>query len=226
MGSVLSIWHKDREEGKDNPNAKLPPMEKLQEAAKHTNINDVIIDTQNSTVYLADPKMTLDVGAIAKGYAVEQIAKVLEEKGVTGYILNVGGNIRTIGTKGDGTPWLVGIENPGLENEEAHIAYLNLQGEALVTSGSYQRYYTVDGVDYHHIIDPRTLMPGTNFRSVSIICKHSGLGDGLSTAVFTMSYEEGYALIESLDGVEAMWVLPNGEKKFSSGFNNYAYEKK
>lgn len=225
MGSVLLIWHRYRTKGEKNPlKAELPPMEKLQEAANHTDINNVIIDTENSTVYLADPEMTLDVGAIAKGYAVEKIAQTLEEKGVTGYILNVGGNVRTIGTRGDNTPWLIGVENPGIENGEAHIAYLNLSGEALVTSGSYQRYYTVDGVDYHHIIDPQTLMPGTNFKSVSILCKDSGLGDALSTAVFTMSYEEGYALIESIDGVEAMWVLPNGEKKFSKGFQNYTYE--
>lgn len=225
MGSVLSIWHRYREEGEAKPlKAELPPMEKLKEASKHTDINDVIIDEENSTVFLADPKMKLDVGAIAKGYAVEQVAKFLEEKGVTGYILNVGGNIRTIGAKGDGEPWLVGIENPGLDIEEAHIAYLHLKGEALVTSGVYQRYYIVDGVEYHHIIDPETLMPGTKYQSVSILCKDSGLGDALSTAIFSMTFEEGYALIESIDGVEAMWVLPTGEKKFSSGFQQYTTE--
>lgn len=225
MGSVLSIWHRYREAGTENPlKAELPPMDKLQAASKHINIDDVIINEEKSTVYLADPQMSLDVGAVAKGYAVEKIALFLEEKGISGYIINVGGNVRTVGSKGDGEPWTVGIENPNLESSEDYIAYLHLQGEAVVTSGVYQRYYTVDGKAYHHIIDPETLMPKENFKSVSILCKDSAVGDALSTAVFTMSFEDGYALIERLDGVEAVWVLNNGEMKYSTGFEKYTFE--
>lgn len=226
MGSVLSIWHRYRTEGMDDPdNASLPPMTILEEAAEHTDIDQMILDESASTVYLADPVMSLDVGAIAKGYAVEQIARYLEEKGITGYILNVGGNIRCVGSRPEGEPWSVAIENPDTENEsEPYIAYLHLQDKSLVTSGSYQRYYTVDGVRYHHIIDPATLMPGTNFRSVSVLCSDSGKADALSTALFSMSYEEGRSLIESLADVEAMWVLPDGEQHYSTGFENYTYD--
>ncbi|MBR4286184.1 MAG: FAD:protein FMN transferase [Clostridia bacterium] len=227
MGSVLKIWHNYRNQGMDDPaNAKLPPMEKLLEAAKHTDINDLIIDEANSTVYLADPQMTLDVGAIAKGYAVEQICLYLEEKGVTDVLLNVGGNIRTIGFAGDeGTPWKAGIEKPDTENEEKpFIEYVELTGEAIVTSGSYQRFYVVNGENYHHIIDPQTLMPGTKYKSVSIITNDSGLGDAFSTALFLMDYEEGMALVEKTENIEAMWVLPNGEQKYSSGFEDYTFE--
>ena len=225
MGSVLKIWHIYRNEGLDDPvNAELPPMEKLIEASKHTDIDDLIIDTENNTVFIQDPDMTLDVGAIAKGYAVEQIAKHLEEKGVTGYILNVGGNVRTIGMA-NGDKWQVGIENPDTENEEKpYIEFLKVAGESIVTSGSYQRFYYVDGKSYHHIIDPNTLMPGTKYRSVSVLTNDSGLGDALSTALFLMSHEDGKKLVESTENVEAMWVMNDGEQLYSGGFEAYTFE--
>lgn len=227
MGSVLSIWHIYRNEGLDDPvNAELPPMEKLKEAAKHTDINNLIIDEENSTVYISDPLMKLDVGAIAKGYAVEKVAQYLIEKGVTGYILNVGGNIRTIGFAGDeSSPWKVGIENPDTENEEKpYIEYLKVAGKSVVTSGSYQRFYVVNGENYHHIIDPETLMPGDKYKSVSVLCDDSGTGDAFSTALFLLSYEEGKKLVEETDGVEAMWVMPDGEQRYSSGFKGYTFD--
>ena len=229
MGSVLKIWHNYRNRGMDDPaNAELPPMEKLTEAANHTDINNLIIDEENSTVYIADPLMTLDVGAIAKGYAVEQICLYLESKGVTDLLLNVGGNIRTIGPAGDETtPWKAGIENPDTENEEKpYIEYVELSGQAIVTSGSYQRFYVVNGENYHHIIDPETLMPGTKYKSVSVITNDSGLGDAFSTALFLMDYEEGMALVEKTENIEAMWVLPDGEQKYSSGFEDYTFDYK
>ena len=224
MGSVLKLWHVYRNEGLDDPGAAtLPPMDKLTAAAQHTDIDKLVLDEQNSTAYLADPQMSLDVGAIAKGYAVEAVARYLEEKGVTGYLLNVGGNIRTVGDAA-GKPWNVGIENPDREDEaKPYIEYLHLEGQSLVTSGSYQRYYVVDGVSYHHIIDPDTLMPGTNFRSVSVLTDDSGLADAFSTALFLMPYEQGKALVESTDGVEAMWVMPDGEQRYSAGFKAYTY---
>ena len=221
MGSVLSIWHDYREAADKNYGfGELPPMEALQKAAKHIDINNLIIDEENCTVYLADPNMTLDVGAIAKGYAVEMIAQMLEQKGITAYVLNVGGNVRTIGKRYDGKNWLAGIEDP-IEYGDGYIAYLGLAGEAIVTSGSYQRYYIANGKEYHHIIDSATLMPATYFVGVSIVCKNSADGDGLSTALFCMPLEEGMELVESLDGVEAMWTLPDGTRYKSSGFSYY-----
>jgi thiamine biosynthesis lipoprotein len=196
-------------------------MDKLQEASAHTNIENLVIDEENSTVTLTDPKMKLDVGAIAKGYAVEMVARTLEEKGITGYVLNVGGNVRTVGTKPDGTPWTAGVENPAEEENADYLAYLALDGRSLVTSGSYQRYYVVDGKRYHHIIDPATLMPSEGFVSVSIVCQNSAEGDALSTALFCMTLEEGLVLIESIPDAEAMWLLPDGTKHESSGFDAY-----
>lgn len=225
MGSVLSIWHEYREAGMYDPaGAELPPMDALRAAAEHTDIEQMILDTENNTVFLADPEMRLDVGAIAKGYAVEMVAQQLTVDGIEGYILNVGGNVRAIGTAESGEPWSVGIENPDTEDTETpYIAYLHLSDAAVVTSGSYQRYYVVDGKSYHHIIDPETLLPGEKYLAVSVLCRDSALGDALSTALFLMDLDEGHALVESTPDVEAMWTLPGGEQKYSSGFEAYTF---
>ena len=221
MGSVLSIWHDYRSDGMDDPAAaELPPMDKLLAAAEHTDLNALVIDEAARTVTITDPKMRLDVGALAKGYAVERVAQSMEASGISGYILNVGGNVRAVGKKPDGSGWTVGLENP-IDTGGDYLAYLSLTKEALVTSGSYQRYYVVDGKRYHHIIHPDTLMPAEGFASVSVITPHSGNGDALSTALFCMSLEEGMALVASLPGVEAHWVLADGTRYASDGWSTY-----
>ncbi|MBE6625856.1 MAG: FAD:protein FMN transferase [Ruminococcaceae bacterium] len=219
MGSVLSLWHDYRSVGMDNPaNASLPPMDKLITASEHTDISMMIIDEENCTVTLTDPDMKLDVGAIAKGYATEMVAQYLEARGVSGYVLNVGGNIRAIGAKPDGSSWAVGIENP---QGEDYLATVEVKDMSVVTSGSYQRYYYVDGKAYHHIIHPETLMPAEGFVSVSVICKNSGFGDAISTALFCMSLEDGLALVESIPEIEAMWMTEDSVKTESSGWSEY-----
>ena len=225
MGSVLSVWHDYRTRGLDDPaSAALPPQDMLLKAAEHTDIDALIIDEEASTVWISDPAMTLDVGAIAKGYAVEMAAQMLEARGITGYVINVGGNVRTVGPKGDGAPWVAGIENPDDNAESPYLAYLALSGETIVTSGSYQRFYIVNGQNYHHIIDAQTLMPAIGYTSVSVVCGNSALADALSTALFCMPQEEGLALIESLDGTEAFWVADDGTQTSSSGFSAYLTE--
>lgn len=221
MGSVLKLWHDYRTVGMSDPAAaSLPPMEKLQEAARHTDIQKMVIDEENSTVTLADPQMRLDVGAIAKGYATEQVAQWLEAQNVSGFLLNVGGNVRAVGNKPDGTPWTVGLEHPD-DDVADYLAYLSLTDQALVTSGSYQRYYVVGGKRYHHIIHPDTLMPAEGLKAVSILCPDSGMADALSTALFCMSVEEGKALIATMEGAEASWMTADGTHVVSDGWNAY-----
>ncbi|MEA5050376.1 MAG: FAD:protein FMN transferase [Oscillospiraceae bacterium] len=226
MGSVLSLWHDAREYGINNPeDAYLPSDEDLAAAAQHTDINDVIIDREAGTVYLADPDMRLDVGAVGKGYAVEQVCETLESEGVTSYVLSVGGNVRAIGPKADGTDWTVGIENPwSTSDTDTYLLTVGIRDMSVVTSGSYQRYYTVNGVQYHHIIDPQTLYPKNEYVSVTVLAHDSGLADALSTALFNSEYEDGLALVRSLDGVEAMWVYADGTRSYSDGFRNYILE--
>jgi thiamine biosynthesis lipoprotein len=229
MGAVLSIWHDYREEGLNDPeNAKLPPMDLLQEAAKHTDISDIVIDEENSTVYLRDPDMRLDVGSTAKGYATEQVALYAESLGVTSLLISVGGNIRAIGeksepdSKGD-TRWNIGIQNPDKESEQTELMHVLVSDMAIVSSGVYERYYVVDGIKYHHIIDPKTLMPSMNYQQVTILTKDSGTGDSLSTAVFILSVEEGKALLKSV-GAEAAWVKADGSIEYTDGFLKYVKE--
>ena len=222
MGSVLSIWHTYRERGIADPAAaELPPMAALRAAAQHTAITDMVVDTAAGTVHLTDDALTLDVGAVAKGYAVERVAQWMTQAGYDGWVLNVGGNVRTVGGKPTGEDWLVGIENPDTESDEPYIAYLEMRDKALVTSGNYQRYYLVDGVRYHHIIDPATLMPSDRYRSVSVLCDDAGVADALSTALFCMDYDDGADLVDSLTDTEAMWVMPDGEQRYSDGFEKY-----
>lgn len=226
LGSVLIIWHDYRTEGIENPeSAKLPSIDKLKAAAEHIDINSVIVDKTNSTVFLSDPDMRLDVGAIAKGYATEQVSRLAKEKGLVSAIISVGGNVRGLGNKADtNEQWSVGIQNPNKESENNVLKLVYLSDKSLVTSGNYERYYTVNGKKYNHIINQETLFPSEYFASVSIICKNSGKADGLSTAVFSMPYEQGKELIDSLPDTEAMWVYNNGEIKYSENFEKLVKE--
>ncbi|MBR5649915.1 FAD:protein FMN transferase [Pseudobutyrivibrio sp.] len=222
MGSLLSIWHEYRQAGIDSPKtAALPSTEELQEAATHTDIEDVVIDEVAGTVFLADAQMSLDVGGIAKGYAVERVVQEGREHGIDHLLLNVGGNISCIGTKGNKGDFNIGIQNPDLESEELYIETVPISnGVCVVSSGDYQRFYEVDGTRYCHIIDPDTLYPATEFKQVSIVTDDSGKADAFSTAVFNMTLNEGQEYISNHPGVEAMWVMQDGSIVYSKGFND------
>ena len=212
MGAVLSLWHDSRSAGIANPEAaSLPDEQKLLEAAEHCNIDDLIIDREKMTVELRDPKMSLDVGAIAKGYTVERLAKWLLEREYFGFVIDIGGNLRVIGTKPDGSGWKTGVKNPFTLVDYVHVFELN--NESAVTSGGYERYYVVDGKRYHHIIDKDTLMPSVHFASVSIVCEDSGLADALSTALFCMDIDAGMKIAYALGVNNVIWVMNDGTVK-------------
>lgn len=225
LGPVLRVWHEYRERALSDPlSAKVPSRKLLEEAAKHTDIEKVIIDEEASTVYLTDPEMSLDVGAVAKGYAVERTARYFEEQGISSLLISVGGNIRAIGGKPGKRgmeAWNIGIKNPDKESPDEELCNVLISGYSVVSSGTYERYYTVDGKKYHHIIDPNTLMPASYFKSITIICPDSGLADALSTAVFNMPVENGKKFIDSIENVEALWVTSTGEIVYSTGFKDF-----
>ena len=203
MGSVLRLWHDARNDGIHDPeNAALPEMERLEEAAQYTDISGLVIDEANSTVYLSNPNLRLDVGAVAKGWSVQRVA----EKLPSGFLISVGGNVCATGPKFEDTPWVIGIQDPA-SDEYLHTLYVN--DFSVVTSGDYQRAYMVDGKMYHHIIDPETLMPAAYWRSVTVVCPDSGLADAMSTALFLLPLEQGMALAEK-SNVQALWVYAAG----------------
>ena len=216
MGSVLQLWHVARNDGINDPvNAYLPKTEKLQQAARYMDFDAVIIDEAASTVYIADPNVRLDVGAVAKGWSVQRVA----EKAPSGLLISVGGNVCATGPKAEnGTPWVVGIQDPN--GGDSYLHTLTVTKGSVVTSGDYQRAYVVDGELYHHIIDPQTLYPSTLWRSVTVICEDSGLADALSTALFLLPLEEGQKLLDQT-GACAMWVDRNADTFYSPGFQDY-----
>lgn len=223
MGSILQLWHHFRTVSTHNKaDAAIPSMEALLEAAQHTSFDDVVLDEEAGTVFFADPKLQLDVGAVAKGYAAGVVMQWLLASDMPNFILNAGGNV-CVGEKPlDGrVNWGVSIQNPdtallvGSENDSLDVLFV--QNTCVVTSGDYQRFFEVDGVRYHHIISPYTLLPASEHRAVTIVCANSALADLLSTAVFILPYEEGLALVEGLEGVEALWVDHNLHIRMTEG---------
>ncbi len=216
LGSLLSIWHEERNAGLDDPeHAKLPEADLLDAAMAHTGIGLLEINEAEGTVRLTDPAASLDVGALAKGYAVQQVCAKMP----SGYMVSVGGNVYATGPKPDGSLWTVGVQDPdGNASEYLHV--VKISSGAVVTSGDYQRYYTVNGQKYHHIIDPETRYPAALWRSVTVICPDSGLADALSTSLFLSDREAGQSLLDRYRAV-ASWVDPEGNVFFSPGYEEY-----
>ncbi len=211
LGAVLNVWHEYREEGillnAQGKDGLVPSQEELDKAKQCVGWEFVEIDEANSTVYLNNSCSSLDVGGIAKGFSVERVARNLEEHGLKAGIVNGGGNIRIIGTKPNGEAWSVGIQNPDKDlNAPSLDSTLHKESMSMVTSGDYQRYYTVGDTIYHHIIDPKTLQPGRRYRAASIVVKDSGLADIMSKIAFLLPYEEAKKIIEEHGG-NAIWLV-------------------
>lgn len=223
LGPVLNVWHEYREAGLDNPEkAQVPSMEELLEANRYTDINEVIVDAVNKTVFLSDSHMRLDVGAVAKGYATEIVTDELTAKGYTSFIISSGGNVRIVGKPIDSTrsKWGIGIQDPGSDPNNPNTAPIDTvytDKGSVVTSGDYQRYYTVEGRVYHHLIDPSTLFPGNYYRSVTVMTEDSGAADFLSSTLFLLPFEESRKLAESLPDVEALWIMSDGTIHVTEG---------
>lgn len=211
FGAVLEVWHDYRTEGTE-----LPPVSLLEEASGHTGFDLIEINTEEHTVFITDPEASLDVGAVAKGYAGEQVKKLLPEH----TLLSLGGNVvPTGGNPVTDQPWKVGVQDPdGSGSDFLHL--LATETDCTVTSGDYQRYYTVNGVRYCHIIDPETLFPPTRWKAVTVICGNSAVADMLSTALFLKDPEAGQLLLD-LYGAEALWVSETGEQFMSPGYQAY-----
>lgn len=214
MGSVLALWHDAREQVLEDPDrAALPDRSALEEAALHTDLSALELDLEAGTAFLTDPDMALDVGALAKGYAVEQVAAAAPDH----FLISVGGNVCATGPKPDGTPWTVAVENP---DGGDFLKLLYTENRSVVTSGDYQRYFELDGVRYHHIIDPDTLEPAAYWRSVTVVAESSAAADCLSTALFTLPQAEGQRLLDQW-GAEALWIGRDGAQVMSPGFSAY-----
>ena len=197
---------------------KLPDAKKLEEAASRVDWTKIDINDDGVQI---PADMSIDLGAIAKGYISDKIAQFMAERGVESALLNFGGNVRTLGTKPDGSKWRIGIQDPEGARDQSVIGVVDIEGAAVVTSGIYERGFTVDGVHYHHILDSDTGWSVQNeLAGISIVTEEACTADALSTTVFTMGLEEGTAFIESLEGVDAIFVTREGKISHTSGLEN------
>ena len=191
----------------------LPSEAALSEAAKKTDWTKLSLSGNTVTL---PAEMSVDLGGAAKGYIADKIAEYLAENGVKCAVLNFGGNVLALGKKPDGTPWRIGIQKPYGETGE-YVSLLEIPGGAAVTSGVYERGFDLDGVRYHHLLDPETGYPVQNgLASVTVFCESSALADALSTAAFVLGREKGAALLAEF-GAEGAFLSESGELFLTDG---------
>lgn len=225
MGSVFSLWHNERDKAEAGEDPKLPSEDDLKEAAKHMDIESLELNEQKHSVFFKDPLLKIDVGAVGKGYATEQLARVLKEEGLESGIISAGGNVKTIGLPVDGRDyWKIGISNP--KQDENSLALIIEVGKdmSVVTSGDYQRFFTVGGKKYHHIIDPITLYPITYYPSVTIVTEDSGLADLLSTSLFLSNDEEREEILKAFFEQDIQYILLDKENNVTTNMDKARIE--
>ncbi|MHC5098431.1 FAD:protein FMN transferase [Peptoniphilus genitalis] len=214
LGPVTKLWNEYRElyeAGKTKEEVialkgeALPSDAELEKLRPLVNIDKIKLDDEKQTVSL-EKGMELDLGATAKGFATELVAKELEDRGVKSCVISAGGNVRIIGKPTDGRDnFRIGIQDPQFESSDHVLVTLNVANTSIVTSGDYQRYFDLDGVRYCHIIDPDTLKPAHEIKSATVIKEDSGLCDFLSTAAFNSTDDEIKELSDKT-GAGIVWV--------------------
>ena len=188
---------------KNNP-GNIPDAAAIEEAKSHVDYKNVLVE--GNTVTLKDPEAAIDLGGIAKGFIADKLKAYLKSEGIEHGQIDLGGNLLTIGSKIDGSDFHIGIQKPFAKTNEA-ITTVEIHVQSVVSSGTYERYFKKDGKIYHHLLDPQTGYPFDNgLLQVTIISDQSVDGDGLSTTCFALGLEEGTKLIESLDGIQAIFV--------------------
>lgn len=214
IGAIVKLWNIGTEY------AAVPDKEELEKAVKLTGYERLILDKENLTARLTDAGMKVDLGAIAKGYAADEVKRILKENGVEHAIINLGGNILTIGGNPNGNPWRIGIQNP-FDARGDFIGIIPITDKTVVTSGTYERYFEENGKKYHHILEPSTGYPvENNLYSVSIITDKSIDGDGLSTTTLLLGLEEGMKYIESTENTEAIFITADKKVYVTSGLKD------
>jgi len=196
----------------DYRNKVKPKAEAINKQLAAINYKNIHLDEQRQTIYFSHPNIKIDLGGIAKGYAVDNCIELLRNQGIKHALVTAGGDTKLLGDR-HGRPWVVGIRDPRNENKQA--VKLPLENEALSTSGDYERYFEQDGVRYHHIINPKTGYSITGVQSVSITGPQSIITDALSTSVFVLGVKKGLTLINTLDGYSAIIVDAKRKLHFS-----------
>lgn len=215
QGKLIQVWKKQF----DAETPALPSPEEIEQSINPDSMN--AIKVVDNTIELTNDQVALDFGAIAKGYTTQLAAEKLEEAGMTSGFINAGGNIVLIGQKVDGTDWRIGVQDP--ESSGSVLTFITDRATSLVTSGDYQRYMEIDGKRYAHIIDPATGYPSEYMRSVTVINDRSIYCDAMSTALFSISVEEGLTLCEQY-GLQAIWIVDKGSLELPADFQTELYD--
>ena len=214
IGPLVNLW------GIGSKNQRVPSPEEIEEAKKLVNYRWIEVDSDKKTVKLTIDGMKLDLGAIVKGYAADEVRKIVKKYNGGSAFVNLGGNILVIGSKVDGSAWKIGIQDPR-RGSGGVMGRIQLKDKTIVTSGNYERYFLENGELYHHIIDPRTGRPSRNrLLGVSVITENSIDADALSTSIFLSGLNYGMEMVDSLPGVEAIFITDQLEVVLSSGIND------
>lgn len=203
MGATLELWHNYRTNAIENNIVAIPNNDELALTAVFNDIN--ALELTENTAYINKKGVSLNLGAIAKGYAADEAIEVLEQMGCVSAIVNLGGNVRCIGgNRTEKQHWTIGIQDPlNLSNV---IAAVETSDNSIVSSGNYQRYYIYNNKKIHHIIDPKTLQPADNVNAVTVVCDDSMTGDMLSTALFILPRDKGIALAKKYDAKKIYYI--------------------
>ncbi len=217
IAPLSSLWDFGVQAALDEEQVRIPDETQIQEGLSHVGYEKIHLS--GNQVVLEDPGASIDLGFVAKGYVADRLKEYLLEQGVEHALLDLGGNVLTLGSRPDGEPFRIGIQRPFDQGGSA-AAILSVRDQSLVSSGVYQRYFEKDGRLYHHILDPQTGYPVENsLYSVTILSRSSLEGDALSTTCFCLGLEEGMKLIESLPGVEAVFITQDQVLHPSSGIS-------
>lgn len=211
---IVSLWRI----GTDA--ARVPKQNEIVTNLKLVNYKDIIFSEEDNSIGLKHIRQAIDVGGIAKGYAADEVKRILKNHKIRSALIDLGGNIFALGKKADGTLWNIGVQNP-FNTRGEHVGLISVENKSIVTSGNYERYFMKDGRSYHHIIDPTTGYPSeSEIISSTIISDESIDGDGLSTGVYIMGVEKSIKLIESLKGIDAIFITKNKEIYATSGIKD------
>ncbi len=201
------------------PNPVVPPSDEISAAVKKVGYQNLKLD--DDTLTFLSPDISIDFGAIAKGYIADRMKDYLLEQGVRSAVINLGGNVLCVGNKPDGSPFKIGLQKPYADRNET-IETLNIEDMSVVSSGVYERHFVKDGVNYHHILNPRDGYPYDNgLVSVTILSKLSVDGDALSTTCFSMGLEKGMELLNSMDDVYGVFITADGSVHYTEGAKDF-----
>jgi FAD:protein FMN transferase len=197
----------------------IPTRDEIQRALPLVNYRDLLLDERHCTAYLVKAGQSIDLGGIAKGYAADEVRRILQEHGVINALINLGGNIVAMGCREDSNPWRIGIQNP-LSARGEYIGTLEASDKTIVTSGSNEQFFIRNGVRYHHIIDPRTGYPAdSDLLSVTVLCSSSTDADALTTGIFVSGISDSMTLLKSADA-QAIFIMQNKDLFLTEGLQS------